>query len=173
MQVEKLALWWSPMIPTTPASTPASPPPLPRDAGNTWYPHPFISPAGSSDPASEVCITGDDHTWQQSISWGSGLSEPSLRVALCSWCSRGSLDSKGGGWELRSLLQSENPGLQPLCEVPSTHSAGCCSSLSIVGEPGQQQGERSHFAFLEKGLRNEPPKESGKERSERQIPASS
>lgn len=93
-------------------------------------------------------------------------------MALCNWRSRGSLDSDRGSWELRSLLHSEDPGLQLLCEVPSTHSAACRSALSIVGEP-RQQGERSHFAFLEKGLRNEPPKESGKERSERQIPASS
>jgi hypothetical protein len=68
MQVAKLALWWSPMIPTAPAPTPISPPPLPRDEGNTWHPHPFISPAGSRDPASEVCLSRDDHTWQQSIS---------------------------------------------------------------------------------------------------------
>lgn len=54
----------------------------------------------------------------------------------------------------------------------SQHTLSRHSAPPIVGEPGQQ-GERSHFAFLEQGLRNEPPKDSGKEKSERQIPASS
>lgn len=157
-----LTLRWSPVLP-------------PRDAGNTgcvgWHPEPCTSSAGSCDPASEVWV----RWW-----WPHLAADPSLGDQ--GW---GAFSQSGS----MQLAQQREPGLQwrrlgaPVSAAfrearaaaamwSSQHTLSRHSAPPIVGEPGQQ-GERSHFAFLEKGLRNEPPKESGKEKSERQIPASS
>lgn len=112
---------------------------------------------------------GDDHTWQQNISRGPGL----RRLLTERLCAAGAAEEPGLQWRRLGAQVSAafREARAAAAMWSSQHTLSRHSAPPIVGEPGQQ-GERSHFAFLEKGLRNEPPKESGK-KSERQIPASS
>lgn len=122
---------------------------VPGDAGNTGHPQPFTSPAGSCDPASEVWVCGDDHTWQQSLSRGPGLrsllTEPlyAAGAAEGAWTPMEEAGSSG-----LCCIRSEELWLQPLCEVPSTHSSSALRLQLWVSQDDSKESRRAIPVFL-------------------------
>lgn len=138
-----------------------------------------VFPGDEAAPHTASCqCGGDGHTWQRPprISGEQGL-----------WLGPEALPgAAAAAAEGAEALWVEEPGDRSVCAAfPRAAAAALgkfpartqprCSSASVVDEPGRssRRGETTPLAFLETEMRNELPKASGKEETERQFGASS